>query len=49
MQGRTTEQKKALSKKITESLHELLPDLSVLSINVSDFEAATYYNKAMTG
>lgn len=49
MQGRTTEQKKALSKKITESLHEFLPGLSVLSINVSDFEAATYYNKAMTG
>lgn len=47
MEGRNTEQKAALSKKIIESLNELFPDVSILSINIREFEKATYSNKAM--
>lgn len=47
MQGRSTEQKAALSKKISTQLTELLPDISFLSVNISEFEAATYSNKAL--
>ena len=47
MEGRNTEQKADLSRKIIESLNALLPDLSILSINVRDFEKATYFNKLM--
>lgn len=47
MQGRSTEQKAHLSKQISMRLSELLPDISFLSVNISDFEAATYNNKAL--
>ncbi|WP_079243225.1 5-carboxymethyl-2-hydroxymuconate Delta-isomerase [Chryseobacterium indologenes] len=47
MQGRSTEQKANLSKQICTRLSELLPDISFLSVNISDFEAATYSNKAL--
>lgn len=47
MEGRTTEQKAALSRKIIERLNALFPDTSVLSVNVSEFEKATYCNKAL--
>jgi len=47
MEGRTTEQKAYLSKKIIEKLNELFPDISILSININEFEKSTYYNKAM--
>ena len=47
MEGRTTEQKANLSKKIIETLNEILPDISVLSMNVSEFELATYSNKSL--
>ncbi|UKB83390.1 5-carboxymethyl-2-hydroxymuconate Delta-isomerase [Chryseobacterium sp. MEBOG06] len=47
MEGRTTEQKAHLSRQINTRLAELLPDISFLSINISDFEAATYSNKAL--
>ncbi|WET47443.1 5-carboxymethyl-2-hydroxymuconate Delta-isomerase [Chryseobacterium indologenes] len=47
MQGRSTEQKAVLSKKISTGLTELLPDTSFLSVNISEFEAATYSNKAL--
>ncbi|WP_426476017.1 5-carboxymethyl-2-hydroxymuconate Delta-isomerase [Chryseobacterium sp. CBSDS_008] len=47
MEGRTTEQKSELSRQINTQLSELLPDISFLSINISDFEAATYSNKAL--
>lgn len=47
MQGRTTEQKATLSKQICIRLSELLPDISFLSANIHDFEAATYSNKAL--
>lgn len=47
MQGRSTKQKADLSKQICTRLSELLPDISFLSVNISDFEAATYSNKAL--
>ena len=47
MEGRSTEQKAGLSRKIIEKLNGLFPQLSVLSMNVSDFEKATYSNKAL--
>lgn len=47
MQGRTTDQKAGLSKQISTRLSELLPDISFLSVNIRDFEAATYSNKAL--
>jgi len=47
MEGRTTEQKANLSKKIIARLHEMFPYISILSINISEFEKATYCNKAV--
>ena len=47
MEGRSTEQKADLSQKIIERLNELLPEISILSINIREFERATYYNKAL--
>lgn len=47
MEGRSTEQKAGLSRRIIEKLNGLFPQLSVLSMNVSDFEKATYSNKAL--
>ena len=47
MEGRTTEQKAALSKKIIQTLYELFPDVSILSINIREFEKATYSNKSL--
>lgn len=47
MEGRSTGQKTNLSKQICTKLKELLPDVSFLSVNISEFEAATYSNKAL--
>ncbi len=47
MEGRTTEEKAALSKSIIQKLNELFPDISILSINIRDFEKATYCNKSL--
>lgn len=47
MEGRTTEQKAHLSRQISTRLSELLTDISFLSVNINDFEAATYSNKAL--
>ena len=47
MEGRSTEQKANLSRKIIERLNEMFPDLSILSINIREFEKATYSNKAL--
>lgn len=46
MQGRTTEKKAALSRSIVARLTEMLPEVSAIAMNVEDFEAATYFNKA---
>ena len=47
MEGRSTEQKADLSRKIIERLNEMFPDISILSINIREFEKATYSNKAL--
>ena len=47
MEGRTTEQKENLSRRIIERLKEMFPAISILSINISEFEKATYTNKAL--
>jgi 5-carboxymethyl-2-hydroxymuconate isomerase len=47
MEGRSAEQKANLSRKIIERLNEMFPDISILSINIQEFEKATYSNKAL--
>ena len=47
MEGRTVEQKKDLSKKITAGLSLMFPQVPVISINIQDFEKETYCNKSM--
>jgi 5-carboxymethyl-2-hydroxymuconate isomerase len=47
MEGRTTEQKTEMSQKIITELNKLLPNIGFLSINVRDFELATYSNKSL--
>lgn len=47
MEGRSTEQKANLSRQISIQLTELLPNVSFLSVNINEFEAATYSNKAL--
>ena len=47
MEGRNTAQKSILSKKIVSALNELFPDTPIISINIRDFEKATYSNKSM--
>jgi 5-carboxymethyl-2-hydroxymuconate isomerase len=47
MEGRSSEQKADLSRKIIERLNEMFPDISILSINIREFEKATYSNKAL--
>jgi 5-carboxymethyl-2-hydroxymuconate isomerase len=47
MEGRTKKQKAHLSRQISTRLSELLTDISFLSVNINDFEAATYSNKAL--
>ena len=47
MEGRSAEQKADLSRKIIERLNEMFPDISTLSINIREFEKATYSNKAL--
>jgi 5-carboxymethyl-2-hydroxymuconate isomerase len=47
MQGRTIEQKADLSKRIIQKLKSIFPGVSVISMNVQDFEKATYCNRSM--
>lgn len=47
MEGRSTEQKAHLARQITGRLTELFADISFLSININEFELATYCNKAL--
>ena len=47
MEGRSIEQKANLSQQIIERLNEMFPDISILSINIREFEKATYSNKAL--
>ena len=47
MEGRTDAQKADLSKRIVTKLNELFPEVPIISINIRDFEKASYCNKAM--
>ena len=47
MEGRTIEQKKNLSENIVGRLKTMFPDVPIISMNVVDFEKATYTNKGM--
>lgn len=47
MEGRTTEQKADLSEKIVKSLNEMFPEIAILSMNIREFEMATYSNKSL--
>lgn len=47
MEGRSVSQKSKLSKSVVSKLNNLFPEVSIISMNVRDFEAATYCNKSM--
>jgi 5-carboxymethyl-2-hydroxymuconate isomerase len=47
MEDRTQEQKKALSEIVVRRLKELLPAVDIISMNIQDFEKATYCNAAI--
>ena len=47
MEGRTTAQKSKLSKEIIKNLKIMFPDVLMLSMNIRDFEKATYCNGKM--
>ena len=47
MEGRNTAQKKNLSEKIITELKLIFPEVPIISINIRDFEKATYCNKSM--
>lgn len=47
MEGRTVSQKKNLSERIISELKLIFPDVPIISINIRDFEKATYCNKSM--
>ena len=47
MQGRSIEQRAALSRAIVNELAEMFPTLSRIAANISEFERATYFNRAM--
>lgn len=47
MEGRTVAQKSNLSKKIVTELKLMFSEVPIISINVRDFEKATYCNRLM--
>lgn len=47
MEGRTTSQKAHLSKAIIKELKIMFPNIPIISMNIRDFEKATYCNKSM--
>ena len=47
IEGRNTDQKAKLSKAIVTKLNEILSEVPVISINIKDFEKASYFNKTM--
>jgi 5-carboxymethyl-2-hydroxymuconate isomerase len=47
MGGRTIEQRAALSRNIVSKLVSMFPDVPVISMNVFEFEKATYCNRHM--
>ncbi|MFT4536999.1 MAG: 5-carboxymethyl-2-hydroxymuconate isomerase [Saprospiraceae bacterium] len=47
MEGRTANQKRKLSKSIVTELKTMFLDVPIISMNVRDFEKASYCNKSM--
>ena len=47
MEGRTTSQKKNLSEQIITKLKAMFSEVPIISINIRDFEKATYCNKSI--
>ena len=47
MEGRTDQQKANLSKQIVSQLIQMFPSVELISINIRDFEKASYINKTM--
>lgn len=47
MQGRSVEQRAALSKAIVTALAEMFPFVPRIAANIAEFERATYFNRAM--
>lgn len=47
MEGRTVFQKRDLSERIIAELKLMFPNVPIISINIRDFEKATYCNKSM--
>jgi 5-carboxymethyl-2-hydroxymuconate isomerase len=47
MEGRTVQQRAALSRAIVSKLNGMFPDVPVISMNVFEFEKATYCNRDM--
>src|SRR5690349_5840183 len=47
MEGRSTDQKADLSRRVIERLNEMFTGISILSMNIREFEKATYSNKAL--
>lgn len=47
MQGRTTEQRADLSKRIVSELVDIFPTVHRIATNVAEFEKATYLNREM--
>lgn len=47
MQGRSVEQRAALSKAIVSELAAMFPLLPRIAANIDEFEQATYFNRAM--
>ena len=45
MEGRTIEQKADLSRTVVAKLKEMFPEVPVVSINIREFEKATYCNR----
>jgi 5-carboxymethyl-2-hydroxymuconate isomerase len=48
MEGRSITERSGLSTKIIERLNEMFPGISFLSMNIMEFEMATYSNKSLT-
>ena len=47
IEGRSTSQKKKLSDKIIVQLKLMFTEVPIISINIRDFEKATYFNRSM--
>ena len=47
LEGRTEHQKANLSKLIVSKLNSMFPEVPIISINIRDFEKASYCNKSM--